>query len=148
MTYQEKKSLITLISSAVLFVLYFLNVYSVVQTSSLYSTNPLKFYAIVVLMMVVVQVIAQIIVFIIFIVINKIITDEDDPNLIDELDKLIELKSTKNFLMTFLIAFFISMISVVLGGNIDTMFVIILGGFAVAGIVSGTSEFLYYRRGV
>ncbi len=148
MSIQEKKPLVSLVSNLLIFGIYYLLVFRKYNQSGFSSEEELRFWAAVILILVPVLIVAKIVLYILFSIVNTIVTKEQESMLTDELDNLIELKSTRNFYHAFMIGFFISMGALVLKLPITMMFVILLATIFVAGIVSDLSKFYFYRNGI
>jgi dolichol kinase len=95
-----------------------------------------------------VSIIARIIIEIIFTILNTIATREEIPSIIDERDKLIGLKATRNGLYTFIAGFLIALGSLAMDNPPATMFIILLGAGVASTIVDDLSQVYFYRRGV
>jgi len=97
MSIQEKKPLVSLVSNLLIFGIYYLLVFRKYNQSGFSSEEELRFWAAVILILVPVLIVAKIVLYILFSIVNTIVTKEQESMLTDELDNLIELKSTRNF---------------------------------------------------
>jgi hypothetical protein len=148
MTYQEKRTLVSLISLIVVFIIYYLYIYGIYQEKSQLDFNEMKFWASVILILIPVLMVSKIVTYIIFTIINTIITRREEHDFMDELDKMVDLKATRNFGTVFTIGFLLAMGSLLLNMSVFVMFNIFLFTIIIAGIVSDISQFYYYRKGV
>ncbi len=148
MGFQEKRSMVNLITTPLLFIVYYLYVYSQYQSQSIAAGADLSFWAKYILILMPVMIIPKIIIYIVFAIINKIITDEKITDTEDEMDKLIDLKASRNGSIVFMIGFMLAMTALVFGWSAHAMFIIILGSLMVSGIFGEASMFYYYRKGV
>lgn len=149
MTYQKKQTIVSLIYNIIASTIYFIYVLSLFNSGNYDMGATIKFWAQVILILVPVLVIPKIIIIIIFNIINIIVTkEEEDPLFTDELDKLIELKSTRNFYHIFIVGLFISMAVVVLTMSVSAMFIILLLSFIISGIAMDISQLYFYKRGI
>ena len=148
MSYQEKKNIVSLISTLLIFGFYCLYVYQKYQEGSIDSTDTYRFWGTVILILIPVSIAAKIIITIVFNIIYRITTKEVEPSFADELDKLIELKATRNSHYVFTLGFLLAMGSLVMDMPHSAMFIIlILSGF-VSEIVGTVTQLYLYRKGV
>ena len=148
MSYQMKSSIVTLGTTMLVFMVYAVFIFQRYQSTPPAADEVLRFWGTAILLMVAVMVVAQIISQVTLNVVNAIITQEEEPDLVDELDKVIELKSTRNFYHTFMIGFMLAMGALVIEQPLTTMFIILFIALIVAGIMGDVSRLYYYRRGV
>lgn len=147
MSYQEKKSIVSLISTFLIFGSYCLYVYQAQGAEQLRSDDA-QFWATAILVLIPVSVVAKIIIAIIFSIVYKIAANETEPSFSDELDKLIGLKAVRASHYVFVTGFFLAIVSVVLHQPLSVMFlVLVFAGFLseVAGLVT---QLYLYRKGV
>jgi hypothetical protein len=145
MFFQQKSTIVSLITSIVIFTLYSVYVF---QKWNLEPENEFKFWSSVILTLIPVLIVAQIITQIIFIIINTIVTgEEDDSPTVDEFDKLVDLKATRNFYHVFLAGFLLSMVSQVMEEPPSTMFIMLFFSFLLSGVSLDISKIYFYRRG-
>ncbi len=147
MSYQEKNSIVSIFSSLLVFVLYCLWVFQINPDRSVTFEGTLKYWGLVMILMIPVQIIPRIVIQIIFSIINWAATKEQQPSFSDELDKLINLKATRNSLYGFCIVFFGAMGLLAIGVQVSIIFYILFFGFMACGITAEMSELIYYRRG-
>jgi hypothetical protein len=145
MSYQEKQSLVALLSHVFGSIGYFYYRFQGID-----ATTPLdfQFWASTTLLYLLVLVVFRIIIAIIFAIINAIITRENAPDNMDEMDRLIDMRATLNFYHTFAIGFFLSIGTQVLNWPHATMFLGFMLSMVIGGIVAEFSNFYFYRKGV
>lgn len=148
MSYQEKRSIVSIISSLLIFGIYSMYVFGKYQEGGPVLANDLSFWATAFLILIPVSIAANIIIHIVFSIINTIATNECEPSITDERDKLIELKSTRNSHWIFVLGFFLAMGSLVLNMPPAVMFIVIAVSGLVSSIVGDLSQLYYYRRGI
>jgi len=149
MSYQEKETIVSLFSNIIISAIYFYIVVQRFQIGTYDSTGVIYFWASVILILIPVLIVPKIVIIIIFNIINTIITrEEDDPSFTDELDKLIDLKATRNFYHVFMVGFLLSMVSIVAGMSVVVMFMILLSTLIISGIIMDISQLYFYRRGI
>jgi hypothetical protein len=147
MSYQEKRALVFLISILLIFGLYSLYVFQKYHERILCNPNDLRFWGKTVLILIPVSIVANIFSIIIFIIINKIITNEDVPVISDERDKLIELKAIRISHWVFMVGFFLSMISQVIGMQAYIMLITMVASGFLAACASEITKIYLYRKG-
>ncbi len=105
MSYQEKSTIVSLFGTAVIFIIYSIKVFQKYQELGLNATNDFKFCGTAILILIPVLAAFQIISLIVLNIVNVATTSEEAPSFTDELDKLIQLKSVRNFCYMFLVGF-------------------------------------------
>lgn len=148
MTYQEKKSIITFLTTSTVTLVYFFYVFTVYHDGSEEALNDLQLWGKAILILIPVQVIAHILLHIIFAIVHKIATGEDLPSKPDERDKLIELKANRNSNNGWMFGFLFAMGALALGYGPFIMFVVMVSAGLFSGIVETLSTLYYYRRGI
>ncbi|GAB1422013.1 hypothetical protein MASR2M15_22200 [Anaerolineales bacterium] len=146
-SYQEKLTLLSIFTTLASFIPYAIFIFNKYQAMDASGPDIANFWAIAILLLLPVLVIAQIVTQILFIVLHMVITKKEEPTLSDELDQLIDLKSTRNFYHLFMLGFFLSMLAVALGGQLSMMFMILFIALIIAGIFADVSKIYFYRRG-
>jgi hypothetical protein len=148
MSYQEKKNIVSLVGTLLVFVFYCLYVFERYPEATLDSTDTFSFWASVILILIPVSIIAKIIISIVFNIIYRISTNEKEPSFADELDKIIELKATRNSHYVFIIGFVLAMGSLVMDMPPYMMFIILIFSGLISEVVGVISQIYLYRRGV
>jgi len=147
MSYQERRSLVNLISSVLITVLYAAVMLQRFPDADPYAPEIFHYWGSFFLLLIPVNIVARIIIFIVFYIVNTIATREEEPSLEDERDKLIDLRGTRNGLYTFMLGFILAMASLVLDVPPSGMFIILIGAGVASEVVGDLSQFIYYRRG-
>lgn len=148
MSYQEKRSIVYLISTFFIVTGYVIYMLSNYQSEIFNWTDNFRFWAAAILILIPAQIVPKIVIHILFNIINKIATNEDEPSFTDELDKLIELKSMRNVSFTLLAGFIISMGTQIFNMSPAIMFKGLACTFLLVGVVCDGSHLYYYRKGV
>ena len=148
MSYQEKKNIVSLMGTVLVFGLYCLYVFQSDQIGSIHSSDTLSFWGAFILILIPVSIVAKIIITIIFNIIYRITTQETEPAFSDELDKIIELKAMRNSYFVFIAGFLLSMVALVLEMQVSAMFMILIAAGFVSEMVGGLSQLYLYRKGV
>jgi hypothetical protein len=148
MSYQEKKNIVSLTGSLLVFVFYCLYVFDRYPQATQNSTDTFSFWASVILILIPVSIAAKIIISIVFNIIYRITTNEKEPSFADELDKIIELKATRNSHYVFIIGFLLAMGSLVMNMPPYMMFIILIFSGLMSEVVGVITQIYFYRRGV
>ncbi|WP_166238274.1 hypothetical protein [Paenibacillus turpanensis] len=148
MTYQEKKSLVSLISAIVIFGSYCAYMYPQYPGGGLESTETFRYWGTFVLVLTLVSIVAHILISIIFNIIFRLTTGEKEPAFADELDKLIELKAFRNSFFVFILGFLLAMGSLVIDKPIQVMFMVLITSGFISDLTGSMTRFYHYRKGV
>lgn len=148
MTYQVKKSIVSLVNTVLIFGLYSLYVFQAYQDRMMDQAELFGFFATAIVILIPISIVATIMIHIIFNIINRMAANEIEPAFADELDKLIDLRAMRNGYIIFIIGFMIAMLALVLGSTPTMMFMILyVSGFISD--VSGKITSLYlYTKGI
>ncbi|WP_433944738.1 hypothetical protein [Paenibacillus sp. SN-8-1] len=148
MTYQEKKSIVSLISSILIFVVYCLYRYPLYPGGAANSKEMLHYWGSFVLVLTLVSIAAHIVISIIFNIIFRITTGEKEPAFADELDKRIDLLAFRNSFLVFVIGFILAMGSLVIDQPLEMMFIVLIAAGFLSDVIGSVSRMYHYRRGV
>ncbi|MFS1512452.1 hypothetical protein VQL36_08460 [Chengkuizengella sp. SCS-71B] len=144
MSYQEKSTIVSLVTTVLIFTGCSIYVFQKYQDGSLNETNVFSFYGAVFIFLIIVGIVNSIIR---NTVLNIIAAKEREPSFIDERDKIIELKATVIAHYVFITGFGLSMGALVFDVAPLMMFPILFSfGFA-ASILADISKIYLYRRG-
>lgn len=147
MTYQEKKSVVSLISAVFIFGMYCL--YMLPQYPEGGGvTETSRYWGFFVLVLILVSIAAHIAISIVFNIVHRIATGEKEPAFADELDKLIDLKALRNSYFVFVLGFLAAMGSLVLEQPSQVMFMILIASGFVADVAGSATKLYHYRKGV
>lgn len=148
MTYQEKKSIVSIVSAIVIFFGYCAYKYARYPEDGLPQAEAFHYWGSFVLVLMLVSIVAHILISIAFNIVFRITTGEKEPKFADELDKLIELKSNRNGFFVFILGFLLAMGSLVIDRPIREMFeILIVSGF-ISDVTGSATKLYHYRRGV
>lgn len=145
---KEKQIIVTAVSLVLIFTVYSIYVYNKYIADNLVILNDFKFWGKTFLILIPVTIVLQIIIHIVFYIINKIITNEDIPNISDERDKLVDLKALRISHWIFTMGFLFSMIALAIGMPPYVMFLTLIASGFISGIVSEIAKIYFYRKGV
>lgn len=148
MTYQEKKSIVTLISTILIFIVYCLYKYPAYPKEVLDSKVTFHYWGSFVLVLTLVSIAAHIVINIIFNIVFRITTGEKEPAFADELDQRIGLLALRNAFAMFVIGFLLAMGSLVIDQPLKVMFIILIVSGFLSDITGSISRLYHYRKGV
>jgi hypothetical protein len=148
MTYQEKKSVVSVISTILIFGAYCLYMYPRYPEGGLDSTETFRYWGSFVLSLTLFSIAAHIIISIIFNIIFRITTKEKEPTFADELDKLIDLKANRNSFFVFIFGFLLAMGSLIIFQPSQVMFIILITSGFISDVTGSVTKLYHYRKGV
>lgn len=148
MSLQEKKALVNILSSILITGAYAYYIFILHADDNAAYVNDLKFWARFILVLIPVSIVSKIVVHIIFTIANTIITREKDPDIRDEFDRLIELKSMRNGNFIFIFGFLASMLFVLFDEPVSSMFVVLVVGGLLGDVFGEFCKIYYYRKGI
>lgn len=148
MTYQEKKSVVSLISVILIFGSFCLYMYPQRPEGGLESIETFRYWGSFVLTLTLVSIVAHIMISIVFNIVFRMTTREKEPRFMDELDKLIELKAHRNSFLVFILGFLLAMGSLVISQPSQMMFVILIASGFISDVTGSITKLYHYRRGV
>ena len=148
MTYQEKKSIVNIISSILIMSIYAINIYQRQMAGNFDLTTDFNKWGIIFLVFVGISIVARIIIYIIFHIINAIATREEDVPVEDERDKLIGLKATRNNYYVFSIGFVLSIVSLSIGMPVYGIIIAFFACCFLGEMAENISQIHYYRKGI
>lgn len=148
MGHQEKQSIVSIIGSLLIIGFYTLYVYNNQVADDPEILNDFRFWGKSFLWLIPIGIGVQIVIHILFAIGNRIVTQEDMPDISDERDKLIELKSIRISHWIFVFGFMLSMGSLAFGMEPKIMFTTLLSSGFIASLASEVAKIIYYRKGV
>lgn len=148
MTYQEKKSIVSLWSAILIFVSFCWYMYPQYPQGGLESPETFRYWGSFVLILTVVSIVAHIMISIIFNIVFRMTTREKEPNFADELDKLIDLKANRTSFFVFIIGFLLAMGSLIIFQASQVMFIILITSGFISDVTGSVTKLYHYRRGV
>jgi hypothetical protein len=146
-SYQEKRSLVSFAGNLLASVIYFGLVLQRAQAGGAITDDP-RFWATAILLAIPVYIVIAIIFQVLFVVANVVATRREEPDITDELDRLIDLKAVRNLSYTFFAGIMLAMLLAAFGRPLHEMFLMICVALVSAGLVLEASTYFYYRRGV
>jgi hypothetical protein len=148
MSYHERRALLSIISTigiTALYVAFMLPRYPVEVDA--YAPEVFRYWGNFFLLLIPVTIAARIVLEILFVIVNTIFTREAISDRTDERDKLIELKSTRNALWTFMLGFVLAIGSLSFDVQPSAVFALLIAAGLLSSLVSDVSDFFFYRRG-
>ncbi len=165
MSYPEKRTVVMMISGALVLAAYCIYAFGQAQAGAV-PPGDLKFWARTILIFAGIGIAATIVIQIIFhillsigIAVNKAVRNESVADaeiektiqaemVEDEMDKLIELKSTRVGYSLGGFGFVAALVAVLLGSSAAVMLNIIFISFSAGSIAEGFAQLYYYRKGI
>ena len=154
MSYKEKKSLTNIISSVLITTIYAIIMYQRYLDGGLDYSSVFKLWAVVILVFIPISIAARIIIMIIFNILESIVQaakgEELDNNtdMVDERDKLIQMKASAISMYIFSLGFIIALIIQLFDVSNHLFFIIMIIAGLITDVVSELLMIRYYRRGI
>lgn len=149
MSYNEKNNLLTLITSLLIMGTYFWRMYNMWIGGELDGEAANAIMGQSVLWLILASIIVNIIAHIIFAIVHAAITRDENPShLVDERDRLIELKGLRVGYYILGVGFVTSMIVLAMGYPSILVFNLIVLSFALAGFAENITRITMYRLGL
>ncbi len=147
MSFHERRALVASFSAVIVPALYAAYMMQQFPQVDPYAPQVLRYWGGFFLGLVVVTIVAKIIIHIVFSILNTIASREAEPNIVDERDKLIELKASTNGGYVFGIGFVLAMVTLLLDQPPSLMFSVLLVTGVVTDLTTELAHFYFYRRG-
>ena len=154
MSYQENRSLTYIISSVFITGVYSYIIYQKYLSGALDDSNIFRFWAIIILIFIPISIIARIIIMIIFHILQSVVQaakgEEVDVemDIVDERDKLIEMKVARISMMIFALGFILALVTQLFDLSNHLFFITFLLFGLITDITSETMKIIYYRKGM
>lgn len=148
MSYQEKRALVSLFTSIIVTLVYAAVMLQRYPQADAYSPDVFRFWGAFCVILIPVSIIARIVIQVFFSIINTITTGEEEPSVVDERDRIVELKAARNALYIFTCGFMLAMAALLFDLPPAVMFVLLIGAGVIADAASELATFYFYRRGV
>lgn len=147
-SFEERRSIVSIISTIVINIAYALVMLPRFPEVGDYSPQIFRFWGTYVLILIVVTVIAKIVISIVFNVISGMTTGDYDEELVDERERLIELKSSQISLYVFSVGFILAMAALVIDQPPSVMFAMIIATGILTEVTADMMQLYYYRWGI
>jgi hypothetical protein len=165
MSYKEKRTIVSIVTGILILLAYSIYAYSRYR-SGMVTQGDLQFWAGTILTFIVIGIVVTIIIHIIFHILlsvsiavtktikNEKVEDKEIEKSInlemveDEMDKLIDLKSTRAGFIFVGIGFVVSLVTLVLNYSPVVMLNILFFSFMIGSLFEGFAQLYFYRRGI
>lgn len=147
MTFQEKKSLVNIVGAFLLFGYFWFSVFPRHPTVGTDAETVLKFWGGTILWYVALSIAVHIVGQILTNILHTASTKEQVSSLMDERDRLFELRVDRYSNYTFFFVFMLAMLLAVLNAAPTVVFQVLLVGLLAGQIVVNVVQFYLYRRG-
>ena len=163
MSYQEKKTIVSIVSGVLLLAAYYLYIFSKSASGNLdnlkfWATSMLVFIGIAVVALIIIQIVFHILLSVAMAVKQKLEDESCDDKAVensieqemveDERDKLIELKANKIGYALAGAGFLGGLVALALGASAVVMLNILFLSSGAGGIAEGLVQLRFYRRGI
>ena len=147
MTYQEKRAILLFVSTLI-YLVGFIWYRNIVCNDATISHDDISFWANFVAYVIIIKILYNIVLTIGLNTFNRIITKEKEPRIVDEFDRIVQLKSLQNAFITYMLGMLLGIVGAANGLPISSMFNIFAIAFLASEIISGASQLYFYRKGV
>lgn len=152
MSYKEGKNLTNIISVILITLIYGLIIYNKYNAGTIDSTNIFRFWAIVILIYIPISIATRIVILIVFNIISAVVQtakgeEVETDEVIDERDKMIELKVTKISLIIFSFGFIFAFLTQIFNMSNHMFFLTFILFGVLSEIASDLLSIFYYKRG-
>jgi len=147
MSYQERRTLASLISTLIVAVFFSIYVFQRYPAGNPYSAEAFHFWGSTFIVLIPVSIAASILVDIVFSMAYSMTTREKERRLSDERDQLIALRGFRNAAFAYALGTFLAMGSLALNQPPSVMFLVLFISGYVSGVFGDLSRLYFYRRG-
>lgn len=147
MSYQERRALVSLVATIGIAVYYSSVMAGRYPETGPYSEEIFRFWGTFFVILIPVTIVVKIVITIVFSILNTIASREGEPDVIDERDRLVELRANTYSLYVFSIGLVTAMALLALGNPPAVMFIALFCAGIASEIVSDVAQFYFYRRG-
>ncbi len=148
MYYQEKKSIVNIISTLLIYGIYYWIVYNKYGNLTMSADEELQFWGKTMLLIIPIAIAGKIIVHIIFSITNRLVTSEKQPAFEDERDRIIALTSTRNAFMVFGFGFLGALGVIAYGMPLRSMFIFMIVAGVLSDVFDNLSQLYFHRKGI
>jgi hypothetical protein len=148
MTFQEKRMVASIFTTLLVFGIYFAAMIQMVQGGRFDGADASSLLGRSILILIVCSIILNIILTILFNIVFAIADRESNPSfVVDERDRLIELRANTISHYAFGAGFILSMVALAVGYSPFLVFNLIVASFGTASLVENAVQLCFYRRG-
>ncbi len=151
MSYQEKKTIASIVSGILLLIAYCIYAYSKLKVG-IAGEGEVTFWAKTMLLFIVIGVVFSIVIQVLFHILLSMSEEAQRTLAIDmvedEMSKLIELKAMKAGYITVGVGFVMALVTYLFNSSVVALLQILFFAFALGSILEGVLQIYYYRKGV
>ncbi|WP_127531819.1 hypothetical protein [Paenibacillus kobensis] len=148
MTYQERKSILSILSTVLIFAAFCAYKYQQYPEEGLTQAETFHYWGTFVLSLTLGSIGAHIVISSFFRIYFQVSTGEKVPGFSDELDKLIDLKAFRNSFGVFILGFLLAMGSQAFDQPSQAMFIILIAAGFLSDVTGSITRLYHYRQGV
>ncbi len=148
MYYQEKKSIVNIISTLLVYGIYYWIVYQEYGDRVMSPDEELQYWGKTMLLIIPIAIASKIVIHIIFSITNRLVTSERQPCFEDERDKIIALTSTRNAFMVFGFGFLGALGVIAYGMPMRSMFIFMIVAGVLSDVFDNLSQLYFHRKGI
>ncbi|MEQ9403945.1 MAG: hypothetical protein RIM99_10185 [Cyclobacteriaceae bacterium] len=148
MYYHEKKSILNILSTLIIYGIYYWFVFEKYGSEAMSPEEELQFWGKTLLLVIPIAIAGKIIIHIAFSVTHRIISKEKQPCFEDEREKLIMLKSTRNAFFVFGFGFLGALSAIALGWPLHVMFTWMICAGVMSDVFDNLSQLWFHRKGI
>ncbi|MEP1093883.1 MAG: hypothetical protein ABJG78_02170 [Cyclobacteriaceae bacterium] len=148
MYYHEKKSIVNILSTLLIYGIYYWIVYQRYGETVMSVEEELQFWGKTMLLVIPIAIGGKIIVHIIFSITHRLVTKEEQPGFEDERDRLIALKSTRNAFFIFGVGFLFALSSLAMGWPLQSMFIAMIIAGILSDVFDNLSQLYFHSKGI
>lgn len=148
MYYHEKKSIVNILSTLLIYGVYYWTANQEYGQMAMSTQEELQFWGKTMLLIIPIAIASKITIHIIFGVTHRLVTKEKQPCFEDERDRLIALKSTRNAFILFGMGFLCALGAIALGWPLQTMFVVMIISGVLSDVFDNLSQLYFHQKGI
>jgi len=153
MSHQEKRNIFNIAITIILTLIYALIITAKYQNGAFDTTNLMRFWSIIILIYIPISIVGRIISMIIYRIVIEVTYEvkgenKDDLDIVDERDKLIELKSERLSAVIFGVGFITGLVTQVFNLEVTYFFIALVSGGLASDIISNVMQIIYHRKGI
>ncbi len=165
MSYQEKRSIVSMLTAVIVLGAYWLYAYGKVQSNAV-AADDMRFWAITMLVFIGIGIVVAVVIQLLFHILLSIAVavreksregdgDEQERGstiesdmVTDERDQLIELKSMRVSFIVVVIGFVSALVLLIIHPSMAVMLNILYGSFYIGSLAGSVIQLFYYKRGI
>ena len=148
MYYQEKKSIVNIITTLLVYGIYYGIVYQEYGMRVMSPEEELQYWGKTMLLIIPIAMASKIVIYIIFNITNRLVTRERHPGFEDERDRIIALTSTRNAFIVFGFGFLGALGAIAYGMPLRSMFIFMIVAGLLSDLFDNLSQLYFHRKGI